>query len=154
MITLRIRRPYLGIVSKKQVLTFLKIVMSTILPENKTDIGILICSDDEITQLNLQYRGIDRATDVLSFTSDEIDPETGRHYLGDIIVSCDTATLHANSAGHSVQTEIVILLIHGFLHLMEYDHDTEERKKEMWRIQFEIHRILNIDVQSLPGEND
>jgi len=154
MISLRIRRPFLSLISKKQILIIGNKMVLNFLPVNKTDLGILICSNEEITTLNQQYRGIDRATDVLSFSSDEIDPETGNQYLGDIVISCETAAVQAKLAGYDVQTEIFILLIHGFLHLLGYDHDTIINKEEMWRTQFNIHKTLGIEVQSLPGDDD
>ena len=154
MISVRIRRPFLSLISKKPILIIVNKMVLNFLPGNKTDLGILICSNEEITTLNQQYRGVDRATDVLSFSSDEIDPETGNQYLGDIVISCETAAVQAKLSGHDLQTEIFILLIHGFLHLLGYDHDTIINKEEMWRTQFNIHKTLGIEVQSLPGDDD
>ena len=104
--------------------------------------------------MNSKFRDTDRPTDVLSFGSDETDPETGNRYLGDIIISYETAEKQASMANHDVQTEIKILLIHGFLHLLGFDHDTEKNKKMMWQKQFSIHKFLGIDVWSLPGDDD
>jgi probable rRNA maturation factor len=118
------------------------------------DLGILICSDIEIRKLNQQYRQIDAPTDVLSFGSDELNPETGVHYLGDLIVSFDKARTQALSANHDEMTEITILLIHGLLHLLGFDHDTTEKKKEMWKKQYQAHELLHIKIDSLPGEYD
>lgn len=154
MISLLIRKPFLPFISRSQILTIIDKTVEKVLSEDDIDIGILICSDEEIRKTNLQYRQIDRATDVLSFCSDEMDPDTGNRYLGDIIVSFESAFKQATFAGHDIQTEIAILLIHGFLHLLGFDHDTEIKKSQMWKMQFDIHDFLGISVQSLPGEND
>ena len=72
--------------------------------------------------LNRQFRGKDAVTDVLSFPSDE------RGFMGDIVVAAGVATRQAKDAGHSVQTELKVLALHGLLHLLGYDHETDDGK--------------------------
>lgn len=154
MITVQIRKPFLSHISKKAITSAIMEASASLFPGEISDLGILITSDAEIKELNEDYRHIDRATDVLSFGSEEIDPETGRRYLGDLVVSYETAAAQASVAGHDALTEIKILLIHGLLHLHGYDHDTTDRKQAMWQKQFQAHKTLGIAVTSLSGEND
>jgi probable rRNA maturation factor len=108
--------------------------------------SIIFTGNQKIRSYNLNYRGIDTPTDVLSFPGDELDPETGKIYLGDIMVSVPTAEAQAKSAGHSLETEISILIVHGLLHLLGYDHIDEFQKKEMWKIQDAILRDIGINT--------
>jgi len=103
--------------------------------------------DRAIRRLNRTYRGKDRATDVLSFpASDEQDdafihssPDSAGH-LGDIIISTDAARRQADEAGHSLEREISELVIHGTLHLCNYDHESDNG--EMNRLELRLRRKL------------
>lgn len=106
----------------------------------EVDITLRITSDAEIRQLNQVFRGINKATDVLSFNQDTLDPETQRLYLGDIIISYERARQQALQHGHAFDKECALLAIHGTLHLLGYDHYEEEEKEKMWDLQ---KRILN-----------
>ena len=75
---------------------------------------------------------------MLSFPSGETDPESGELYLGDIILSFPKAEEQAIAAGHSTDCEIRLLITHGFLHLLGYDHYDEAEKSRMWLAQNEI----------------
>lgn len=91
------------------------------------EIGVSIVDDDQIRQLNNEYRNIDSSTDVLSFpmgTNGEFDknPETGAYILGDIVLSIERAKEQAEQFGHSLQREIGYLVVHSVLHLLGYDH--------------------------------
>src|SRR6185503_15119412 len=83
----------------------------------KGDVSVAIVSDRRMRALNRQFRGKDKVTDVLSFPSDE------RGFMGDIVVASGVARQQAKAAGHSVQTEIRVLALHGLLHLLGYDHE-------------------------------
>ena len=95
------------------------------------EVGIWICSDDDIADLHQRYMDISGPTDVLSFNGDE-------PYLGDIAVSFDTAADQARDAGHSVQREIAYLALHGLLHLFGYDDLTPPQREKMFARQDEI----------------
>jgi len=88
----------------------------------KGDLSIAIVSDRRMRALNRQFRGKDAVTDVLSFPSDE------RGFMGDIVVASGVAKRQAKDAGHSVQTELKVLALHGLLHLLGYDHETDDGK--------------------------
>jgi probable rRNA maturation factor len=113
----------------------------------KTDITIRLTDDNEISQLNKEYRGFSSATDVLSFLQDFTDPETGRKYLGDIVISIETAIRQAPKFELTIDQECAFLAIHGTLHLLGFDHGTPEEKKTMWEIQDKIFSKTVRDYQ-------
>jgi probable rRNA maturation factor len=112
-----------------------------------SEIGLQIIEDAQMQQLNLQYMGINSPTDVLSFPVPFQNPETGNPYLGDILISYPTAARQAEAAGHPVAEEISLLLVHGILHLLGYDHLTTEDKTAMWDIQDTILTALQINAR-------
>ncbi|MDD5370860.1 MAG: rRNA maturation RNase YbeY [Anaerolineaceae bacterium] len=117
----------------------------------RVDMSIVISSDAVLQQLNHEFLGIDAPTDVLSFPSDEIDPSTGERYLGDIIISYPRAESQAHESGHPINAEIELLIVHGVLHLLGYDHATEEERKRMWGIQAIILEHLGNPIKDVPG---
>jgi probable rRNA maturation factor len=114
---------------------------------SKDDITIRLTDDDEIAQLNKEYRGFSSATDVLSFLQDFTDPETGRKYLGDIVISIETAIRQAPKYELTIDQECAFLAIHGTLHLLGFDHDTKQEKETMWEIQDKIFSKTVRDYQ-------
>ena len=114
------------------------------------DLTIAFVSDKEIHDLNKTYRGIDSPTDVLSFASGEVDPESGTYYLGDIILSFPRAVEQAAKAGHTIENEIRLLIVHGVLHLLGYDHSTDDEKNTMWQKQASILQSIGCEIYSLP----
>ncbi len=116
----------------------------------ETDLTIVFSDDDEIQALNRQFLGNDAPTDVLSFPADEVDPETGQNDLGDIIISIPRAQEQAAVGKHAVEAEIQLLIVHGILHLLGYDHADEEDKQEMWKVQSEILSALGSPLRFPP----
>lgn len=99
-------------------------------------IGLTFCDDEAIRNINNEYRGIDRATDVLSFPlyerDDEIELLEGELApFGDIVLSVPHAQAQAAEYGHSVEREVCYLIVHGLMHLAGYDHIEPEDKVEM-----------------------
>lgn len=108
-----------------------------------SSVTLVVTDNDTVRQLNADYRGVDAPTDVLSFenTPDPDFPQVDEleaDHLGDIIIAYPVAEAQAQAAGHTVQDEIVLLAVHGFLHLLGFDHDTPENKAQMWQIQHQI----------------
>lgn len=101
----------------------------------ESDLSLVLTNDTELRSLNREYLGKDSPTDVLSFPADELDPETGRRYLGDVIISLTRAMEQAASCGHPVLAEVQLLVIHGVLHLLGHDHAGHEEKRRMWQAQ-------------------
>jgi probable rRNA maturation factor len=108
------------------------------------DITIVLTDDDQMRELNLDYLGVDAPTDVLSFPASESDPETGARYLGDILISVDRAAQQAQVAGHSLQAEAQLLVVHGTLHLLGHNHADAEQKARMWAAQAEVLKRLGL----------
>jgi probable rRNA maturation factor len=130
-------------------------------PTDASCINVIITDSEGIRELNASYRGIDSATDVLSFPgldfdkpsdfdiSDErkadcIDPESGELVLGDIVLNADRIFSQAEEYGHSVKREMAFLLAHSCLHLCGYDHMTEEEEKVMFSKQEAVLESLGI----------
>lgn len=117
--------------------------------EPHTEVSVVLADDDYIHQLNRQYRGKDCSTDVLSFALNEGEepqivngPE--EILLGDIIISLETAARQAEEYGHSLERELAYLTTHGILHLLGYDHMTEDEKAEMRQEEEHILLLLGI----------
>lgn len=107
-----------------------------------SELTIVVTGEAELRRLNREYLGHDYATDVLSFPSDDRDPETGGRYWGDIVLSLPRARAQAKAGGHSLLAEVRLLIVHGVLHLMGYDHAKPKDKARMWAAQAEILRQL------------
>ena len=86
------------------------------------DLSLAIVSDRRMRALNRQFRGKDAVTDVLSFPSDT------RGFMGDVVIASGVAKQQAKDAGHAVQTEVRVLALHGLLHLLGYDHESDDGK--------------------------
>lgn len=117
----------------------------------EAEVDVTIVDDEEIHELNRQYRGMDKPTDVLSFALDEgeeDEPELiggpEEHLYGDIIISAETALRQAEEYGHGLEREMTYLAVHGMFHLLGYDHMTEEDKAEMRAKEEEALRAINL----------
>lgn len=108
------------------------------------DMSIALTDDRQLHELNLDYLGVDSPTDVLSFPAGEVDPETETLYLGDIAISIPRAAQQAQNGGHSVEAEAQLLVVHGTLHLLGYDHGTDEEKTVMWAEQAKVLERLGL----------
>ena len=102
------------------------------------DLSIVLTYDAQLHQLNRDYLGVDAPTDVLSFPASEIDPETSVSYLGDVLVSIPRAEAQAQSAGHPLEAELQLLVVHGVLHLLGHDHAEPQDKARMWSAQAQV----------------
>lgn len=127
----------------------------------ETEISLLLTDNEEIKEINKEYRNIDSATDVLSFPTIEYQtpgdfsdleeaeeeyfhPETGELILGDIVISVERAIEQSEEFGHSILRELAFLTAHSMLHLMGYDHMEEEERSIMEAKQEEILQRLEI----------
>lgn len=108
---------------------------------------VRITGDAEMRSLNQQYRGMDKTTDVLSFPADFTDPDLESRYLGDIIISYARAEEQAHKRGHHVEAELQLLVVHGVLHLLGYDHGNQNEKEKMWSVQDNILKKLGLDIE-------
>lgn len=111
-------------------------------------ISIVIATDEYSQELNSKYRQVYAPTDVLSFPAeplpDEIEEDQG--YLGDIIIALPYLARRAHQENHKVQDDLVLMVVHGTLHLLGYDHDTPENQQIMWQIQAAALQALDIHI--------
>ncbi len=127
----------------------------------EAELNILLTGNEEIHRINKEFRGIDRATDVLSFpmieyeepgnfdhceddTQDCFNPETGELVLGDIVISVDKVLEQAAAYGHSAERELAFLTAHSMFHLFGYDHMEEEERQVMEELQRDLLEQLGI----------
>ena len=108
-------------------------------------VGVVLTDDEDIRRVNREFRGIDRATDVLSFPFNELrpgafdasvcerDPESGRLMLGDMMISLERCAAQGEEFGHGFEREIRYLAVHSVLHLLGYDHVDEGKMKKQMR---------------------
>lgn len=110
----------------------------------ESDLTVALTDDDQLHDLNLDFRETDAPTDVLAFPASEPDPETGVLYLGDVIISVERAREQAEARGHSLEAELQLLVVHGVLHLLGHDHALPGEKDRMWSAQAEILARLGL----------
>lgn len=121
--------------------------------EEGTELSVTFLDDGAIQQINRDYRGKDQATDVISFALEEegdgeaaiIGADDMPRHLGDLLISVETAKRQAEEYGHSVERELGFLALHGFLHLLGYDHMTEIDEKKMFGRQDEILHAYGLE---------
>ena len=107
------------------------------------EIGVTLTNDEGIHAINREQRGVDRPTDVLSFPIDEMDYDTNRRYLGDMVLSLERAEAQGEEYGGGFKHEAQYLTVHSVLHLLGYDHvDEGEMKRAMRGREEEIMRSL------------
>ena len=113
------------------------------------ELSVVLCDDAHIQALNRDHRQIDRPTDVLSFAMQEGEGQlTDDPVLGDLVISIDTARRQAAELGHSLEHELRVLLVHGLLHLLGYDHETSSGDAEEMRAaeQKLLARLGDVDA--------
>ena len=105
------------------------------LDSNEYEISILFIGDQGIRDLNQRFRGVDRSTDVLSFPQlfEGLPEISGALILGDVAISLETALRQTKKHGLSLEEELTLLLIHGILHLLGYDHEISDQEEELMR---------------------
>lgn len=86
------------------------------------DVELVFVNDDEMRKINHEHRGIDKATDVLSFPYEQVPGGL----MGSVVISTDTASRVADELGHSIESEIALLFLHGILHILGYDHEIDD----------------------------
>ena len=109
-----------------------------------SNLSVVLTDNRKLRKLNRDYLGIDAPTDVLSFPASEPDPETGARYIGDILISVPYAAKGAAKAGHPLESELQLLVVHGVLHLLGHDHAGPREKAKMWKAQAEILESLGL----------
>jgi probable rRNA maturation factor len=134
---------------------WLETLQPEISPANAYELSLRLTNNTEIQSLNAQYRNKNQPTDVLAFAALEVDsPQLPPQiqlslplYLGDIVISVDTAHRQAQQQGHSLKTELAWLATHGLLHLLGWDHPDEESLMAMLEQQSTLLALVNLTIQ-------
>lgn len=128
-------------------------------PSRHIEMSLSVVDPEEMRKLNMQFRGVDSVTDVLSFPTldlnkaqldhlnlpaDAVNARTGKLNIGDVIICFERAKEQATNYGHSLKRELCFLSLHGLLHLLGYDHVQDSDEKEMVRLQEEILSKLHV----------
>jgi len=136
---------------------FIEKTIKYLKPNFPLEISVTITTNEEIHEINMEQRGVDKPTDVLSFpmlfwkepeileaplSDADYDMESGLVYLGDIIISLEKIKEQAKEYGHSFERELHYLTIHGILHLFGHDHMTDDDKPVMRKREEEIYNIV------------
>ena len=112
----------------------------------EVDLAVVLTDDRELHRLNREYLGIDAPTDVLSFPAGFVDPDSNQTYLGDILISLERARLQADMNRHTIQQELLLLIVHGVLHLLGHDHYSPAEKAQMWQAQAAVLRSIRAAI--------
>ena len=123
--------------------------------EKNVEVALRFVDDEEMRELNLQYRGKNKPTDVLSFAQDEgeafpVFEENAASQLGDLVIAIETAQRQAQERGHSLAQEIEFLAVHGALHLLGFDHGNARERRKMWSQQDAVMKLLGSTLLVLP----
>ena len=136
--------------TRREVTTFVRKVLIVLdrmgnLDDEITDVSIAFVDDEAMKSLNRKFRHKNKTTDVLTFPADETygDPRRKGKPLGDIVISVDQARRQATDEKHSVATEVRYLLLHGVLHALGYDHETD--KGEMNALEATVREAVGLD---------
>ena len=110
---------------------------------NSVEVNYNFVSPSEIHRLNQQFRQVDKVTDVLSFPDGDINPETNRRFMGDVLICRQVAKQQAKEIGNTLTEEITFLQVHGTLHLFGYDHIHPDDEVKMLGLQRKIMALLS-----------
>lgn len=128
--------------TNEDTLNYEKIILKALSNEkNEKTIEIIFVDNNLMQQMNNFYRQINRPTDVLSFINDDLEDTS----LGDVFINIEQAKKQAQEYQHSIEREIAFLAVHGYLHLIGYDHETKEDEEIMFSLQEKILNKANIE---------
>jgi probable rRNA maturation factor len=145
-LSIRIEKPLAGLVSKAWLRQAVKLTLIHTGISSTVELGLVIAGDETVHELNRSYRSVDRTTDVIAFALFErggkaelfIAPPDDVIHLGEVIVSYPQAKRQAEEQKHSLETEIALLVAHGVLHLLGYDHELPEQGEKMRAMESKV----------------
>jgi probable rRNA maturation factor len=129
-------------VDARRLRRFLEVVAGAMPPPRGRTLALRLVSDGSMRELNRRFRGRDACTDVLSFPGGRAQDEAGRLHLGDLAIAVGTARRQARAAGHSLGRELRLLALHGYLHLLGYDHETDDGTMRRLERRL-VHRLVD-----------
>ena len=138
-ISIHIDQEFDDCVDREQVMRVVRDVLKAEDVSPQCEVSLLFTTSETVRNLNRDYRGVDSLTDVIAFhmlpqqeaSPSFILPPDGLAHLGEVIISCPQAMEQAREQGHSIGTELALLVIHGILHLLGYDHEQPEEERQM-----------------------
>ena len=147
-INIDIKPPYRGRLTQKWLRRIVEAALSAEKVDRPVELSLIITGDKEVHKLNRDYRGIDRTTDVISFALNEdvdgtdfVTPPDKISRLGEVIISYPQAATQAKANKQTIKAEMAWLVVHGLLHLLGYDHETEAGRRAMWARQEHILKM-------------
>lgn len=154
MLTIKSRQSFRKDLDTKRLQTTSATAFRLLGYQVEPEVTLQVTDDKTIRKFNLHYRDTNEPTDVLSFENSFIDPESGETYLGDILISCETAKRQAETRGLDLMAELEMLLVHGILHLTGMDHAETSDWEDMSTLQDTILAELNNPIQNSIHEPD
>ena len=145
-LSIRIEKPFVRLVSKKWLRQAVKLTLVHTGISSPVEMGLVIANDDTVHELNRSYRNVDNTTDVIAFALSErganaepfITPPDDVIHLGDVIISYPQAKRQAEEQRHPLEKELALLVAHGVLHLLGYDHGLPEQGEKMRAMESKI----------------
>ncbi len=122
--------------------------------DSASGVTVVFTTDKAVHALNKQHRNVDAPTDILSFPAEALPPELQEDeapYLGDLIVAYPYASSQAEKLNHALDDSLALLVIHGTLHLLGYNHDTPDNRANMWAEQSAALKSMAIDEHIVPS---
>lgn len=142
----QVEEPFLAHVSKDGLKTAAEVTLEAE-GQGTGELAVVVTDDETVRGLNRTYLGVDAPTDVLSFggeAPDFVSPPIADEYWGDVVIAYPQAKKQALAAGHSITAELSLLVVHGVLHLLGYDHVRPEDRVVMWERQGDILAELGL----------
>ena len=150
MTNIEVTGPAIPRFSRREIAEFTRRVLLTLekmdrLPEEITELSIALVDDETMAGLNRKFRKKNKTTDVLTFPADDSynEPSAKGRPLGDIVISVDQARRQALDEKHSLATELRYLILHGILHALGYDHETD--RGEMNALEVEVRGVVGLE---------
>ncbi len=146
-LSIQIEEPFVGLVAEDWMKRVVEITLVAAGIGGPVDIGLVIAGDDTVRNLNRDYRGVDNTTDVLAFAlsqpgGDEVEhfimPPDKTLHLGEIFISYPQAERQAEEQNHPLERELALLVIHGVLHLLGYEHERPEAGERMRAMESKV----------------
>ena len=145
-LSIRIEKPFAGLVSRVWLRQAVKLTLIHTGVSSPVELGLVIAGDDTVHELNRSYRNVDSTTDVIAFALSErganaeafITPPDDVIHLGEVIISYPQAKRQAKEHRHPLEKELALLVAHGVLHLLGYDHELPEQGEKMRAMECKI----------------
>lgn len=150
-LTIRIEKPFVKLVARVWLRQAAELALAVAGIRHPVELGLVIAGDDTVHELNLKYRGVDDTTDVLAFALSQppgskampfITPPDNVVHLGEVIVSYPQANRQAEEQQHSVEQELALLVAHGVLHLLGYDHESSQDEQKMRAMERKVMETI------------